>query len=202
MAKIIIGIAGGIASGKSLAGKVANGLGFHAIETSDVIRSLLREEGEKAPDRDRCIQKAHQLVKEYGPGVLGMFAAQEAINSNKNQVAICGIRHPEQIKEITRYFHNAFFLFMDIDPKVQKQRAVQRFKETNPKHTAKELDLFSQRIEQQITDEGASEGNTSVHLPKTRQASHVSINNSVLSKEHFSAVVESLIQVPTQTLYR
>ena len=46
MAKIIIGIAGGIASGKSLAGKVANGLGFHAIETSDVIRSLLREEGE------------------------------------------------------------------------------------------------------------------------------------------------------------
>lgn len=179
----IIGIGGGIGSGKSTAAGLYREQGYTVIETSELIQEVLLHEGIAESTRPQRIKKAHELVEQFGKGILGKLACEKALSLSTNNIVICGLRNPEQIFEIRSYFHDALFIFIEASAEIRLERAQKR-DAINDSQTLKKLQLM-------IEDENNPEGNTSMHLPHTRQASTIILsNNSTL--EHFRTSISTL----------
>lgn len=179
----IIGIGGGIGSGKSTAASFYKEHGYKIIETSDLIREELEKEGISSSSRLQRIQKAHELVENYGKGILGTLASEKARTIDAENIVICGLRNPEQISAIKAQFHNAIFIFIEASPQMRLERAQKRDKITEPQAL--------EHLRQMIKEENNPEGNTSMHLPKTKKASHIEVLNNE-SIENFHKSISSL----------
>jgi len=192
--KRIIGIGGGIASGKTHAGKIAKELGYHVIETSDLIQSrIAKKEGEKGT-REECIQEAHNLVNIYGKGALGLLASRAIVQLLHENIVVCGLRNPEQIIVLKEHFQNTLFLYIDADQDIRVQRALKREKSKSKIGLSyvQEQELFK-TIQHQIEGESAQQGNISMHLPDTKKASDILIENTTITLEAYTEKVKKLL---------
>lgn len=181
----LIGVGGGIASGKSTVGVIGKDMHFDIIETSEILTDELEKDGFPTSDRVMRIAKAHELTNKHGTRILGELAAQKIKTMGLTRVMICGLRHPAQIEALKDHFKTAMCIYIDIDPAIQLQRAIARGAINDPNEI--------KQLQKLIEDEASPDGNISVHLPGTKAICDHVVTNNTLSIESFTNVIRGIL---------
>lgn len=126
---ILIGLTGENCSGKGTVAECLQKKGFAVTSLSDVVREELAKEGKKIT-RDRLVEKANALRKEFGPGILAKKVL-DSVDTNKNYV-IDSIRNPGEVEELKK--HKSFYLlYITASPELRFERMHSRKRESDPR---------------------------------------------------------------------
>ncbi len=99
--KMIIGLTGPMASGKSTILDVLKKLRYKHVTLSDMVREEARNLGIKEK-RENLMNVGQNLRSKYGAGVLGFRALEKIKFSGSDMWVIDGIRNPAEIDEIRK----------------------------------------------------------------------------------------------------
>jgi dCMP deaminase len=114
MPMIVIGLTGPNGAGKqAVIDYLVERHGFTSSSLSDQLRARVRERGQDVT-RANLIATGNELREELGPGALGTLA-REALTarwSENGREIIDSIRHPEEVRELSR---RPFFLLVAVD---------------------------------------------------------------------------------------
>jgi len=130
MQKIIIGVAGEIASGKDTVGKyIAEKYGALPLRFSQPLRDVLDRMGLEQ-NRENFAKLSMHLRKAFGEDILSKIILTEAKKSSKNIVVVDGVRRLPDIvhMETDEHFH---FVFVEASPEKRYERLIKRRQNTD-----------------------------------------------------------------------
>ncbi|MEN3013186.1 MAG: AAA family ATPase [Endomicrobiia bacterium] len=122
--KIIIGITGPNASGKSEVIKYLVKKKFYSASLSDILRKKAKEYN-LGSDRETLIKLGNDLRKKYGCGILAKWLIKDLDKVFKNKIVIDSIRNVSEIKEFKKKFKDNFYLIYITAPKKRRFKFMQ-----------------------------------------------------------------------------
>jgi len=127
---LILGLTGGLCSGKGTVGEYLESKGFIVFSLSDMLRDEITNRGQEIT-RDLLRLVGNELRTDYGPGVLGLKAKEkiEAYSNFKNmKFAIDSIRNPAEVESL-KELSNFHLLNITANPETRYRRAAVRNRE-------------------------------------------------------------------------
>jgi dephospho-CoA kinase len=130
MEKIIIGIAGEIASGKDTAGKyLAEKYQAESLRFSQPLRDIL-DRMNLPQDREHMAKLSLYLRKAFGEDVFSRVILAEAEKSDKELVVVDGVRRLPDILHLESEKH-FYFLYVEASPEKRYERLTKRRQNTD-----------------------------------------------------------------------
>ena len=146
-AKLIIGIAGTLSSGKdTLAEYLEHQKGFVHKSTSDMLRAEKKRIYGDSPEAllKRADPFANNLRSERGAGILVQLAYEESLVANAKCIVISGIRSIGEVEKLHEI--GGRLLFVDADPDIRFKRAQSR------KRDIQDIKSFEDFLAQEATE--------------------------------------------------
>ena len=130
MQKIIIGVAGEIASGKDTVGKyIAEKYGALPLRFSQPLRDILDRIGLEQ-NRENMAKTSLYLRKAFGEDILSRVILAEAVKSPKSLVVVDGVRRLPDIVHMETDEH-FYFVYVDVSPEKRYERLIKRRQNTD-----------------------------------------------------------------------
>lgn len=128
----VIGLAGGIASGKSSVGDILAKNGFTIFELSSLIRRELEDLGIFRPKRADFFEVANSKRRSNGNDYWVKKAIEALGDDIDKKTVISGIRTPEEVLHLRRIFKNFVLVAIDAPREVRIQCVQNRLRATDP----------------------------------------------------------------------
>ncbi len=128
----VIGLVGGIASGKSSVGEILTEHGFTVVELSDYIRRELEELGVVGASRVDYFDVAGARRREKGNDYWTRKAFEDLRGRIGGNVAISGIRTPEEIEFLRSKFRHILIVAIDAQREIRIERVRSRLRKLDP----------------------------------------------------------------------
>ncbi|RMD66939.1 hypothetical protein D6817_02960 [Candidatus Pacearchaeota archaeon] len=179
--RIIIGVVGPIASGKSVLSKVLQQKGFARLSLSDEVREEVRSRGLEIR-RDLLQDIGNEMREKFGDG----YWAERLLGKieQKKSYVIEGIRNPGEI-EMLRKLGNFVLVGIDAPADKRLERALARARESDPK-TLEEMKKIDER------DLGMGEKTSGQQVARCMEmADYLIENNSTL--DSFTQKINALL---------
>jgi dephospho-CoA kinase len=167
-------------SGKSVIIDVASRYNIRSVEMRDPVYDSMREKG---------ISLTHENVIRFAEGLrkggdFGIVAKMMLKKIKKEKIkdrilVICGIRHPDEIREF-RKKHDCIFLAIEADPEIRFKRIMARAKKEDSR-------TFGQFIKKEHSE------NRKLGIDKAMQPADVVITNNKGIRE-FKAKLDNLVR--------
>ncbi len=130
MEKVIIGIAGEIASGKDTVGKyLAEEHGAHSLRFSQPLRDIL-DRMNLPQDRENMVKLSIHLRKAFGEDIFSRVILGEAEKSDKTLVVVDGVRRLPDILHLENEKH-FYFAYVEASSEKRYERLVKRRQNTD-----------------------------------------------------------------------
>ena len=131
-AKKVLGIVGMPGSGKAIARKVAEELGYGTVVMGDVIREEVRKRGLKATPENLGLVMI-EIRRKFGPNVVAERSVEKIKRLKQGVVVIDGIRSLEEVEFFRKIFPNLKLIAIHSSPKTRFKRLRMRGREDDPK---------------------------------------------------------------------
>ena len=131
-AKKVLGIVGMPGSGKAIARKVAEELGYGTVVMGDVIREEVRKRGLKATPENLGLVMI-EIRRKFGPNVVAERSVEKIKQLKQGVVVIDGIRSLEEVEFFKRFFPDLKVIAIHSSPKTRFKRLMMRSREDDPK---------------------------------------------------------------------
>lgn len=130
--KIVIGVAGLPGAGKATVMRIVKRMGYSVVVMGDVIRLEARRRGLQPTPKNLGIVML-KLRREKGPTVVADRCIQKIEGSQKNVVAVDGIRSLHEVRKFRRYFPNFTLVAIHSSPETRFRRLFRRQRCDDPK---------------------------------------------------------------------
>lgn len=130
--KKVLGIVGMPGSGKAVARKVAEELGYGTVVMGDVIREEVRRRGLKATPENLGLVMI-DIRKKFGPNVVAERSIEKIKKLKREVVVIDGIRSLEEVEFFKKFFPDLKVIAIHSSPKTRFKRLMKRSREDDPK---------------------------------------------------------------------
>lgn len=149
-APIILGIAGGIRSGKtSIAKCLAKNYNMSHYENSQVLRNILTSM-RIVPSRENMYNLAQSMFSELGRDILARaWVAKDGFKEGR-AIIVSGIRYPE---ELSVYRENGNFIFLYVDCPLDTRKSRMKFGVKDPSDDELHFDMESENYQKQLRGE-------------------------------------------------
>ncbi len=117
-----IGIAGGIASGKTTVSKIFEDFGFSIISLSDFIKKEIETNGMAMNSRDIFFETANAMRKMKGNHIIAQMAVDTILREKLQCFVIEGIRVVEEVTFLRKTFNDFFLIGLETPFKKRLQR--------------------------------------------------------------------------------
>ena len=132
MEKRIWGVMGKMGAGKDVVTDYLQELGWQEIGMGDIVREIACERGIE-PARENLDKIQNEYTDKYGRGFLSKTVIERIEKSDYINIAVNGIRRPEDAEELEKAYDDIFLLGVDADPKVRFDRMKSRGRIGDPK---------------------------------------------------------------------
>lgn len=129
----VIGLVGGISSGKSTVGKILSESGYAVTEISECIREQLTQMGVLEPSRNDYFDVANAFRREHGRGFWAEKVAEKVPNDPSAKIVISGIRTVQEANYLRQRFSNFILLGVDAPRDTRITRVKKRKRGIDPK---------------------------------------------------------------------
>ena len=170
--RVIIGLSGPMATGKTTAGKELETKGFYYTRFSLILEKLLKNQGKNVNRHN--LQELGLQIKEQGQRKLCMELYQNI--PEKGKVVIDGLRHPEDHTFLVEFFGPDFLhIYIESPLHFRRQRYI------NMGKSSKEFDeAVCHKVEENVT--------------KLQNLAHIIVNNNK-SLNYFKSKIEHTIEL-------
>ncbi len=145
--KKLWGVMGKMGAGKDVVTDYLQELGWQEIGMGDIIREVAEERG-ITPARDNLDAIQNEYTEKYGRGFLSKMVIERIEKSDYKNIAVNGLRRPEDVDELEKAYDNIFFVGVDADPKIRFERMRSRGRVGDPKtyEDFLEMDMNQEKI--------------------------------------------------------